>query len=50
MCSGTMMAEGRLDGPLQAGMETMPVSAATPPGVAGMGDRATTGCINSTPN
>ena len=44
------MAEGRLDGPLQARMETMPVSAATPPGVFGMGDRATTGCINSTPN
>ena len=50
MCSGTMMAEGRLDGPLQVGMKTMPVSAATPPGVAGMGDRATTGCINSTSN
>ena len=45
-----MMAEGRLDGPLQAGMETKPVSAATPPGVTGMGGWATTGCINSTPN
>ena len=50
MCRGTRMTFGLRVGRLKRGMGAMPLSVATPPGVAGMGDLATTGCINPTPN